>query len=149
MVVRNTHPCRPLPPPRPPPSAAPQLQNLDCSTQVFVSLNPHTPPASALVHETLRYRHPQFSPRAERGQRLLPSIDGKRGLWFCGAWSGYGFHEVRTYVGYLEVRTYRRLSTNRRPEVGASRRSCRLGYGRLGGSIFLSPNVRKLCYRGR
>ncbi|CAM9760750.1 unnamed protein product, partial [Ectocarpus sp. 12 AP-2014] len=70
-----------------------KLQNLDCSTQVFVSLNPHTPPEPGLVHETLRYRHPQFSPRAEGGQRLLSSVNGKRGLWFCGAWRGYGFHE--------------------------------------------------------
>ncbi|CAN0083806.1 unnamed protein product, partial [Ectocarpus fasciculatus] len=70
-----------------------QLQNLDCATQVFVSLNPHTPPEPGLVHETLRYRHPQFSPRAEGGQRLLTSVNGRRGLWFCGAWRGYGFHE--------------------------------------------------------
>jgi len=77
-----------------------------------VSLNPHAPPESALVHKTLRYRHPQFSPRAERGQRLLPSIDGKRGLWFCGAWCGYGFHEVC------------RLSADRRPAVRTSGRSC-------------------------
>ncbi|CAN0082345.1 unnamed protein product [Pylaiella littoralis] len=69
------------------------LQNLDCTTNVFVSLNPHTPPDPALVHKTLQYRHPQFSPRAESGQRRLSSIDGKRGLWFCGAWRGYGFHE--------------------------------------------------------
>lgn len=73
-----------------------QLQNLDCTTEVFVSLNPHTPPDPALVHKTLQYRHPQFSPRAESGQRLLSSINGKRGLWFCGAWRGYGFHEVIT-----------------------------------------------------
>ena len=59
-----------------------------------MSLNPHTPPEPGLVHKTLRYRHPQFSPRAEGGQRLLDSIVGKRGLWFCGAWRGYGFHEV-------------------------------------------------------
>eukprot|EP00752_Nemacystus_decipiens_P004454 g4067.t1 len=69
------------------------LQNLDCAMDVFVSLNPHTPPEPGLVHKTLRYRHPQFSPRAEGGQRLLDSIVGKRGLWFCGAWRGYGFHE--------------------------------------------------------
>lgn len=81
-----------LPPPRE--RLSRQLQNLDCSTQVFVSLNPHTPPEPGLVHETLRYRHPQFSPRAEGGQRLLSTVNGKRGLWFCGAWRGYGFHEV-------------------------------------------------------
>lgn len=75
-----------------------QLQNLDCTTDVFVSLNPHTPPEPGLVHKTLQYRHPQFSPRAEGGQRLLDSIIGKRGLWFCGAWRGYGFHEVCVYL---------------------------------------------------
>ena len=57
-------------------------------------IGPLTPPDAGLVHKTLRYRHPQFSPRAESGQRLLASMNGKRGLWFCGAWTGYGFHEV-------------------------------------------------------
>lgn len=78
-----------------------QLQNLKSPTQVFVSLNPHGPPDSALVHKTIKYRHPQFSPRAEKGQRLLSSIDGKRGLWFAGAWRGYGFHEVRVLRGVI------------------------------------------------
>jgi predicted NAD/FAD-binding protein len=28
-----------------------------------------------------------------RAQALLPSIQGRDRLWFCGAWCGYGFHE--------------------------------------------------------
>jgi predicted NAD/FAD-binding protein len=30
---------------------------------------------------------------AEQAQKRLPSIQGLDRAWFCGAWSGYGFHE--------------------------------------------------------
>jgi predicted NAD/FAD-binding protein len=26
-------------------------------------------------------------------QRELPHLQGQRRTWFCGAWTGYGFHE--------------------------------------------------------
>ncbi|CAM9147396.1 unnamed protein product, partial [Sphacelaria rigidula] len=70
-----------------------KLQNLPGTRQIFVSLNPSPLPEASAVHKKLVYGHPQFSPSAEKGQRLLSGIDGRRGLWFCGAWRGYGFHE--------------------------------------------------------
>jgi predicted NAD/FAD-binding protein len=39
------------------------------------------------------YEHPIFDGPAIAAQRELPAISGKRGVWFCGAWNGYGFHE--------------------------------------------------------
>jgi predicted NAD/FAD-binding protein len=34
-----------------------------------------------------------FDLAAIRAQQLLPGLQGRDGLWFCGAWCGYGFHE--------------------------------------------------------
>jgi predicted NAD/FAD-binding protein len=28
-----------------------------------------------------------------RAQEALPGIQGQNRAWFCGAWTGYGFHE--------------------------------------------------------
>ena len=40
-----------------------------------------------------RYRHPQFDAAATQAQAALPAIQGQGGLWFAGAWTGWGFHE--------------------------------------------------------
>ena len=37
--------------------------------------------------------HPIFDRAAIDAQHELPAIQGKRHTWFCGAWTGYGFHE--------------------------------------------------------
>ncbi|CAM9345742.1 unnamed protein product [Discosporangium mesarthrocarpum] len=89
-----------------------KLQNLSLKTQVFVSLNPTTEPLPSLIHHRMVYRHPQFTPRSESGQRKLRvpqgggagRVNGKRGLWFAGAWLGYGFHEDGLRAG-LEAAT--------------------------------------------
>ena len=39
------------------------------------------------------YDHPQFDQAALRAQETLDTIQGMNGVWFCGAWTGYGFHE--------------------------------------------------------
>ena len=30
---------------------------------------------------------------AINAQKALPTLQGQRRTWFCGAWCGYGFHE--------------------------------------------------------
>ena len=45
------------------------------------------------MFERFRFAHPQFDQRAILAQRELPSIQGVRRTWFCGAWTRYGFHE--------------------------------------------------------
>jgi len=32
-------------------------------------------------------------PPALAAQHALSAIQGRRRLWFCGAWTGFGFHE--------------------------------------------------------
>jgi predicted NAD/FAD-binding protein len=39
------------------------------------------------------FRHPMFDTAAVTAQDEIASIQGVRGLWFCGAWQRYGFHE--------------------------------------------------------
>jgi len=70
-----------------------QLQPLPFQSPVVVTLNPNQEPDPDLVLRTFDYEHPVMNLEAEQAQRLLPSIQGRNRAWFCGAWSGYGFHE--------------------------------------------------------
>jgi predicted NAD/FAD-binding protein len=70
-----------------------QLQPLPFSTPVLVSLNPIVEPDPACVIRTIDYAHPIFDMAAGRAQRKLAALQGRNGLWFAGAWTGYGFHE--------------------------------------------------------
>jgi predicted NAD/FAD-binding protein len=70
-----------------------RLQPLPVERPVVVSLNPLREPAPDHVIAEFDYAHPVFDRAAIETQLRLPSIQGKRGLWFCGAWGGYGFHE--------------------------------------------------------
>jgi predicted NAD/FAD-binding protein len=70
-----------------------QLQSLPFETPVIVTLNPHTPPAADSVLARFEYAHPVMDLTAIAAQHALPTIQGKGGLWYAGAWTGYGFHE--------------------------------------------------------
>ena len=70
-----------------------QLQPLPFTTPVIVSLNPIEAPRAELVIDSFDYAHPVFDKAAIRAQQQLPAIQGKRGVWFAGAWTHYGFHE--------------------------------------------------------
>ena len=66
--------------------------NLD-EHPVIVSLNPHTLPNPADIFQTIEYSHPLFDTRAIAAQKELHKIQGVDKIWYCGAWTGYGFHE--------------------------------------------------------
>ena len=70
-----------------------KLQPLPFRTPVIVTLNPPVEPAPDRVIASFDYAHPVFDPAARAAQVQLGAIQGRRGLWFCGAWAGYGFHE--------------------------------------------------------
>lgn len=70
-----------------------KLQNIDHDKPLFISLNPLREPDPELVFLKTEYDHPQFSADALAAQARLPSVQGKNGVWFAGAWTGYGFHE--------------------------------------------------------
>lgn len=69
------------------------LQNLDPAHPIFVTLNPDQQPQEHLVIERHSFSHPIFDLKAIQAQKRIGDIQGKRGLWFCGAYQRYGFHE--------------------------------------------------------
>jgi uncharacterized protein len=69
------------------------LQGFQTQAPVFVSLNPLRAPDPSKVVSTRTYRHPQFDAGAMRAQVRLPALQGEGGVWFAGAWTGWGFHE--------------------------------------------------------
>jgi predicted NAD/FAD-binding protein len=70
-----------------------RLQPLPFAQEVIVSLNPVREPAAEQVLAQFDYAHPVFDRAAIAAQARLLGLQGRRGLWFCGAWAGYGFHE--------------------------------------------------------
>ncbi|ANJ00552.1 NAD/FAD-binding protein [Polynucleobacter wuianus] len=74
-----------------------KLQN----TQIIVSLNPASEPNMKLVHQEIHYSHPVFDMNAIQAQKELPLIQGSSSIWYCGAWTGFGFHEDGLRSGEL------------------------------------------------
>ena len=69
------------------------LQPVPFTQPVVVSLNPVTPIDIAHVHATFDYAHPVFDVSAIRAQGQVAALQGRDNTYFCGAWTGYGFHE--------------------------------------------------------
>lgn len=69
------------------------LQGIAPACPLFVTLNPIRQPDPDKVFARISYSHPVFDGPAMQAQKELNRIQGTRGLWFCGAWGGYGFHE--------------------------------------------------------
>ncbi len=70
-----------------------RLQPLPWKTPVIVSMNPLRPVREDLVLGEWTYAHPVFDRAAVQAQRELSRIQGRAHIWFCGAWTRYGFHE--------------------------------------------------------
>jgi len=70
-----------------------KLQNIKNSKPLFLSLNPIMPPKENSIFKVIEYEHPIFDIKAINSKKLLKNIQGYRNTWYCGAWSGNGFHE--------------------------------------------------------
>jgi predicted NAD/FAD-binding protein len=81
-----------------------KLQKLNHPTDIFVSLNPSTPPAADKILKRMNYTHPQYTQESVAAQKRVVELQGNKGTYFCGAWMGFGFHEV-CCCGYLYVIT--------------------------------------------
>jgi hypothetical protein len=76
-----------------------RLQSLPASAPRFVTLNPTAPPRADLVIQRQICEHPIFDSRALAAQERLWSLQGRGGVWYCGAYFGAGFHEDGLQAG--------------------------------------------------
>lgn len=80
------------------------LQGIPGPTNYIVTLNPvREIPRDKILYETV-YHHPHYGPASVMTHERLPQIQGKRGVWFAGAWTTYGFHEDGLKSGLRAVR---------------------------------------------
>jgi hypothetical protein len=71
-----------------------RLQGLrDAARDWFVTLNRRVPVADEAVIARMTFAHPIFDAAAVAAQGMAAQVSGARGVHFCGAWLGYGFHE--------------------------------------------------------
>ena len=70
-----------------------RLQPLPFRQSVIVSLNPLGSIRPEAVLQRMSYAHPVFDAAAIQAQPRVAALQGQGGVWFCGAWTGYGFHE--------------------------------------------------------
>jgi hypothetical protein len=103
-----------------------RLQNLARPENVFVTLNPSGPALDDSVVAEFEYEHPIFDVAAAAAQRELWTLQGRSGVWYCGAHFGQGFHEDGMQAGLAVAEALGRL---RRPWSVAHE----------SGRIFLAP----------
>ncbi|MBK1648797.1 NAD(P)/FAD-dependent oxidoreductase [Rhabdochromatium marinum] len=70
-----------------------RLQGLKTHKDYIVSLNPLEAPRPETRITDMIYHHPVFDQAAMDAQPALQRLQGQGGLWFCGSYFGYGFHE--------------------------------------------------------
>ena len=70
-----------------------ELQGINSSKPILLSLNPKILPNPDLIYGQYSYSHPILDNKAINIQKKLSTIQGKNNLWFCGSWTGFGFHE--------------------------------------------------------
>jgi hypothetical protein len=70
-----------------------RLQAIPRHRPLFVSLNPRAEIDPALTHAAFDYAHPFYDDATFQAQEEMDGIQGRGGVWYAGAWLGYGFHE--------------------------------------------------------
>ena len=77
-----------------------KLQPMPFDFPIVESLNPVRPIARHKVLAEFEYSHPVFDLAAIRAQKRVPELQGQQHTWYCGAWTGYGFHEDGLKSGF-------------------------------------------------
>ena len=68
-----------------------RLQPLQTKDQLLLTLNCDSKPEGLLMQTS--YEHPEMNRSAIEAQKKLDEIQGLENMYFCGAWTRYGFHE--------------------------------------------------------
>lgn len=97
-----------------------RLQPLPWRTPVIVSMNPARPLRDDCALGQWDYAHPVFDRAAVQAQRELEGIQGRSRVWFCGAWTRYGFHEDGLMSGLAVARALRERWAGERPDQAAA-----------------------------
>lgn len=70
-----------------------RLQSLGLPGPLCLTLNPNRAIDPSHVIKSFEFEHPVFTKDSIAAQDRFAEINGKRGVSFCGAYWGYGFHE--------------------------------------------------------
>jgi len=70
-----------------------KLQNLKTDKNYFLTLNPVEKIAESKIIKQEKFTHPYFNNENVNLQKDLYLLQGKKRIWFCGSYFGYGFHE--------------------------------------------------------
>jgi predicted NAD/FAD-binding protein len=71
-----------------------RLQGIDAPRDYFVSINGEEMLQPRSVVQRIHYEHPLFDDGAIRAQQRLPGLNQRRsGVYLCGSYFRYGFHE--------------------------------------------------------
>jgi predicted NAD/FAD-binding protein len=71
-----------------------RLQGIGSRQNYFVSINGEDSLKPDSIVRRIAYEHPLFNDGAVRAQRELPQLNERRtGIYFCGSYFRYGFHE--------------------------------------------------------
>jgi predicted NAD/FAD-binding protein len=99
-----------------------RLQPLPWKTPVIVSLNPSREPDPSKVIRSFEVHHPVFDQAAIDAQARLQEFQGHSHVWFCGAWTRYGFHEDGLMSGLAVAEALRAQMTmaTQRPSLRAA-----------------------------
>ena len=94
-----------------------RLQPLPFTQPVVVSLNPVQDIARNHIMGEYDYMHPVFDLAATQAQQALPGLQGRQHSYFCGAWTGYGFHEDGLKSGMQAARLLLEQHTQAAPAL--------------------------------
>ena len=82
-----------------------KLQNIESKNPILITLNPKRKIKESLVYKKINYTHPIIDAKAVKAQNDLQKYQGKKNIFFSGAWLGNGFHEagISSSLNILEM----------------------------------------------
>ena len=70
-----------------------RLQTISNDHPIFLSLNPKSDPVENKIYYETEYFHPIIDADSVLASSRINEVQGEGGVWYTGAWLGYGFHE--------------------------------------------------------